>query len=165
VGKITLSQWLGSKKIVVGRTHNSGGKPLFDFLTSCFTGDFSIAQAKLPRKIGIYTREDDTIRGLCKYPLISAAKKVESTSNASAVRYSFIIPYDVISSIESFEYAYIGLYPENPIDSENPYNDYLASFSLKDLNRSLFLNSALTVDWDLQIVNGSTEYDESTLSN
>jgi len=165
-GKVTLSQWVGSKKIVVGQTHNSGGKLLFDFLASCFIGDFGGAYSKLPRQIGIYTEKNGLISSGHKFPLIAAAKQVESTAKNSTVRYSFSIPFEVISSISSFENVYIGLYPENPINPDAAYADYLANFSLRDLKKSsFFLNSALVVDWDLQIINGGTAYDESTLSD
>jgi hypothetical protein len=165
-GKVTLSQYIGTKKVVIGQTNNSGGKPLFDFLVNCFTGNFNTAKVLLPRKIGLYIKNTDgNISGYDFYGLITPAKKVNSTASNGTVRYSFSIPFEVISGIDSFAEAFIGLYPENPVvisnDANDEYENYLANFSLKDLNRSLFLNSALVVDWDLQVGNASTDYSES----
>ena len=55
IGNVTLSQYVGSKKVVVGKIHNSGSKPLFDFFVSCLTGDFVTASALLPSRIGLFT--------------------------------------------------------------------------------------------------------------
>ena len=167
-GNVTLSQYIGSKKVVVGKIHNSGGKTLFDFLVSCFTGDFITANTLLPRKIALFTAEttDDGVLSRIvekcgEWGLLSPARKVDSTEDNSSVRYSFSIPFEIISPITSFEKAYVGLYTEFEDDCMN----YMAYFSLHDLDRSLFLNTALVVDWELQITNGSTGYEEVRVTN
>ena len=167
VGNITLSQYIGSKKVVVGEFHNSGGKPLFDFFVSCLISDFVTANALSPRRIGLFTAEVDTNENISEitssygtWGLLSPARKVDSTEDTSSVRYSFTIPFEVISPIASFENAYIGLYSEAETTKQNmDYRNYMAYFSLNTLNRSLFLNAALTVDWELQIINGKTDYE------
>ncbi len=163
VGDVTLSQYVGSKKVKIGHVHNKGGKPLFDFLASCFTGDFATANTLLPRKIWLFEAEfnndtikDGTFKDHSTQGILSPARKSDSTENASSVRYSFSIPYTYITSLDTFEHAYIGLYTEH---EENPDN-YLAYFSLSTLNRSLFLNTALVIDWELQVTNDSTNYEE-----
>jgi hypothetical protein len=160
VGTITLSQYVGAKKVVIGQIHNDGNTPLFDFFASCLMGDFATAKTLLPRKIGLFTatlganNSLENVRGIGKWGLLSSAKKVVSTESTSAVRYSFSIPFEIISPITSFADAYVGLYTEN----EESYEDYLARFSLATLNRSIFLNAALVVDWELQVVNNGTTY-------
>ena len=92
--------------------------------------------------------------------MLSPARKVDSTEENSSVCYSFTIPFTIISPITSFEDAYIGLYSEAETAKESmDYGNYMAYFSLSTLNRSLFLNAALAVDWELQVINGKTEYE------
>ena len=167
VGNVTLSQYIGSKKVVVGKIHNSGNKPLFDFFVSCLTGDFVTANALRPSRIGLFTAEYDdngNVSEITKtygnWGLLSPARKIDSTEDNSSVRYSFTIPFEIISPITSFENAYIGLYSEAETSKESmDYGNYMAYFSLSTLNRSLFLNAALAVDWELQVINGKTEYE------
>lgn len=167
VGNVTLSQYVGSKKVVIGQTHNSGGKPLFDFIVSCFTGDFTTANMLLPRRIGLFTAElnsEGVITTILERygtsGLLSPARKVDSTEDNSSVRYSFSIPFEVISPITSFEDAYVGLYSDSEASKDNmDYKNYMAYFSLSTLDRSLFLNTALVVDWELQVINGKTGYE------
>jgi hypothetical protein len=170
-GTITLSQYIGSKKTIVARLHNKGGKPLFDFLADCFTGDFTSAKAALPKKIMTYTKtkaEDDTevfVYSSTHY-LLSAAKKVSSTENGSAVCFSFSIPYDDIRGLDqsnSFKNAYIGLYTANV--STTDCKNYLAEFSLESLmeNATLALNYSVVVDWVLNITNVSTQQDSGAI--
>lgn len=166
LGDITLSQYVGSKKIKVGHVHNKGGKLLFDFLACCFTGDFATANTLLPRKIWLFdaifedngTMQVGTFVDYGTQGLLSPARKSDSTENTSSVCYSFNIPYDNISAIDNFEHTYVGLYTEHETNVEN----YLACFSLSALERSSFLNTALVVDWELQVVNGKTDYEEVT---
>lgn len=168
-GTITLSQYIGSKKTIVARLHNKGGKPLFDFLADCFTGDFTSAKAALPKKIMTYTKtKDEYGTEVFKYSsthyLLSAAKKVSSTENGSAVCYSFSIPYDDIRGLDqsnSFKNAYIGLYTHSETDCKN----YLAEFSLESLmeNATLALNYSVVVDWVLNITNVSTQQDSGAI--
>ena len=167
-GNVTLSQYVGSKKVVVGKVHNSGGKPLFDFFISCLTGDFTTANALLPRRIGLFTAKYNTDGSLSEitkkfgtWGLLLPARKVDSTEDNSSVCYSFTIPFEIISPITSFEDAYVGLYSEAETSKEEDmdYGNYMAYFSLSTLNRSLFLNAALAVDWELQVINGKTEYE------
>lgn len=164
IGDVTLSQYIGSKKVTVGKIHNSGGKPLFDFLVSCMSGDFTTANALLPCRIGLFTADYDSngtfsnIEGIGNWGLLSPIRKVDSTFENSSVCYSFMIPFEIISPITSFENAFVGLYSEYEA-SKSAYANYMAYFSLSTLDRSLFLNAALVVDWELKIINGKTDYE------
>ena len=50
-GIVTLSQYIGTKKIKLAQMYNKGGDSLFTFISDCLTGDFDIARLNRPTKI------------------------------------------------------------------------------------------------------------------
>ena len=58
-GIVTLSQYINSKKIKIAQVHNEGSYPLFNFLSDCLLGDFSIAALALPNKIMLLKKDDN----------------------------------------------------------------------------------------------------------
>ena len=74
-GVVTLSQYIGSKKIQVAQVHNAGGASLFEFLADCLIGDIEIAQTKRPTKIKlIYHSKIDDVD---YYESVSSGSKVQ----------------------------------------------------------------------------------------
>lgn len=162
-GVVTLSQYIGSKKIKILQTHNEGGNPLFDFLADCLTGDFSIARYSKPNKVKLVRRKrayTDAGDAYFKYEsesdfyyLISKPEKVYDGTK-SVVRYSFMIPRDIIGN-RQFEGLGLGLYADTikNVDAD------LAKFSAYcDLNLTTnsIIDSALVVDWELTFSNISS---------
>lgn len=157
-GMVTLSQYIGTKKIKIMQKHNEGGPALFEFLTDCLIGDFTKAHATLPNKIILLER--DPAAGANKYKaksgviyLLSPAEKEydHSESNNPKVRYSFMVPKEQVESVDFSELS-IGLYNSTFNDQETDSSDALANCVARcdlDLLVSGVINTALVVDWEM----------------
>jgi hypothetical protein len=155
-GIVTLSQQIGKNKVVITKAHNTGGESLFNFLADCLVG--KLESANVPTKIKLVNREkyDDANY---KYEsasgfvfLRSPAEKTKTTSGECCVRYSFIIPRDILENIANIETLGIGLYARSAseVDPEN----FIAFCPVK-FNVGQIINSSLLVDWDLIISNAT----------
>jgi hypothetical protein len=158
-GEVTLSQYIGQKKYRVAQLHNAGGNALFNFLADCLIGEFNIAKANRPTKIMLISRSADgpdgyEYRGVSGfiYLLTNPEKvyNVEDTDAICRVRYSFIIPQDMIEGINSLDKLGIGLYS----DAEKSPEAF-AAYCEFDVSASSLVNTALVVDWELIISNNS----------
>jgi len=159
-GVVTLSQYIGQKKYKVATLHNEGGNSLFNFLADCLVGDFTIARSNKPSKIMLISR---TANGSGDYTYTSASgfiflltdpEKVYDVASSGLncrVRYSFIIPQDMIEGI-SLDNLGIGLYSY----SETAPEAFAAYCELGVTTNSL-INTALVVDWELIISNSSVQ--------
>lgn len=159
LGTVTLSKQIGKKKVEIAKVHNTGGASLFSFLASCLTGNFGSAPANVPKKIKLLNRE--AINGIYEYESVSGfiflrdtAKIQESSSGKCLVRYSFIVPRDVLENITSISTLGIGLY--SAAATEDAPEDFMAFCAVEDFNYSQSVNSSLLVDWDLLISNTAT---------
>ena len=158
-GVVTLSQYIGQRKIKLAQTHNTGGASLFDFLSSCLIGDFDRAKAIIPTKIMLLTydsTEPDTINNYVQasgfISLLTPPERIDS-DGLSKVRYSFIIPRDTMASLPTTGSFGIGLYAKGVKDTE-PSN--FAAFCKIGLGRNDLVNAALVVDWELLISNAES---------
>jgi hypothetical protein len=160
-GIVTLSQYIGSKKIKIAQVHNAGGSALFDFFADCLIGDWDIAKVTRPTKIRILERK--VLPGENNYSyepasgfifLRSAPEKDGKLADRTSLRYSFTIPRDLIENITNFENLGLGLYTHG-----TPENDYenFAAFCLIGLDKNELANASLVVDWQLVITNNGVK--------
>lgn len=158
-GIVTLSQYIGSKKVELIKTHNKGGAPLFDFLADCLIGDFTIAIATRPVKIMVLRY--DTSNNETTYTsasgfiyLLTKPEKLYTDTGTRRVRYSFIIPADRVEKLGNFENIGIGLYNTAASNPDRDAADFAAFCDLKDLPRQAnLINASLVVDWELEFTN------------
>lgn len=171
-GIVTLSQRIGHKKVPVLQVHNNGNLPLFNFLTECLTGNFETAKLTRPTKIMILkqttfkdsdTQSDRvTFERLSSfiYLLASPEKRYSSdTAGISKVCFSFILPKDLLESIdfenndENVTYK-LGLYPANATLLDITEYSAICELDLSSINSSTIgASSVLVVDWELSISN------------
>ena len=143
-GVVTLSQYIGSKKIKIAQMHNRGGNPLFDFFTNCLIGEFARASASRPEQIALINingNDYESATGFIKMytPAVKTA--------VNKVKYSFMMTKDKIEST-TFTDLYIGLYTSGTPDLQ----DYAAICKV-ELEKAALINAALVVDWELAISN------------
>jgi hypothetical protein len=162
-GVVTLSQYIGSKKVKILQTHNSGSSPLFDFLADCLVGDYTTARFRRPNKVmliqrtKVYDKENagnfhyeyTYVAGF--YCLISKPEKINDGTK-SVVRYSFMIPRDAISS-NQFEGLCLGLYADTVKGTDEEDIKKYSAFCELNLSSRDIIDSALVVDWELSISN------------
>jgi len=164
-GVVTLSQYIGSKKVKIAQIHNTGGNPLFNFLADCLIGDFTVAKASMPSKIMLLKRDESAMNGFTSLTdfihLLTKPEKVykSETNTTSVARYSFIISKDMLSSINNFDGFGIGLFTDGASIDE-PWN--YAAFCELNLTKNALVNSSLVVDWELSFSNVTTEKIDTT---
>lgn len=156
-GVVTLSQYIGTKKVKIASMHNSGGKPLFELITNCLVGDFTTALSSMPDRVQLLEYDENNKKYISRsepYYKLTAPEKV---NDGYAVRYSFMIPKDVIKNINNIDKLSLGLYTSNvgKDDIEN-----FAAICKLELSRSSILGAAVLVDWVLLFSNAST-YNEA----
>ena len=155
-GIVTLSQYIGQKKVVLSKMHNAGGKPLFNFLASCLLGDFAVASPNRPCKIMLLQEDNsDGIKVISKAAntdfiyLLSKPEQVYSENNESIVKYSFIIPQDYFTGTS---FNAIGLYADSATKAD--IEDYAAIVSNVNFDAiNVSISSVLVLDWELHISN------------
>ena len=155
-GVVTLSRYIGSKKVELMQLHNTGGSELFNFISDCFLGNFSEAENERPTKIKVLNY--DTVEGIKHYTsasgfihLLTKPEKV-SKDNQSCIRYSFLIPRDVINNIDNEPGLALGLYAKRTLNDESVVENFSAVCDIS-YAKSLFNNISLVVDWELTITN------------
>lgn len=167
-GIVTLSQYIGSKKVKVAKTHNEGGNSLFNFFADCLVGDFDIARPLRPTKIALIVRTgrkdayDNYVYEFQKnssrfFGIITKPEKVIGKTE-SHVKYSFVIPKEIIENLTDFTDLYLGLYHSGvkvDDDGKAELGEYAALCKL-DLAKNSIINAALAVDWELIVSNIST---------
>ena len=119
IGTVTLSRYIGNKKIKIMELHNSGGTSLFSFLTDCLLGLFDTAQFKRPYKImllkEVSTTGTPSFTGASKFILPKTIpEKVEVTTNLGVVRYSYMLDKTMLTS----DFDHIGLYAIDAVDTD-----------------------------------------------
>lgn len=162
-GIVTLSQQVGKRKIKLAQVHNTGGASLFSFFADCLIGKFDAKN--VPTKIKLLNRE---IRdGAYEYTSVSgfiflrAPAEIQKTSSGECrVRYSFLVPRDMLENITSIGNLGIGLYSRGA--TEDDIENFVAFCSItEDFNKSQTVNSSLLVDWDLVITNATSSIKNS----
>ena len=155
-GIVTLSQYIGSKKIKISQVHNEGGNPLFEFLANCLIGDYTLARIFRPTQIMLLERTKQNGTDYSYSQSSSGAgliylltrPEIVDIDGLCRVRYSFVIPKEVVNSITDFTNLYIGLYHDGA--SEDSPEDFSA-ICQPALSNTAVQNAALVVDWDLII--------------
>jgi hypothetical protein len=156
-GIVTLSQYIGTKKVQLMQVHNAGGKPLLDFLYECLIGNFDTAQLNMPTKIMLLKAEevgDDTTQthnyhssSLSFIHLRTKPEKTLLNDSQACVTYSFTISRDQIQG----DFDHIGLYTATATSQD--LNNYAAICEVDLSTAEISLSSALVVDWQLLITN------------
>jgi hypothetical protein len=154
-GVVTLSQYIGQKKVKIAQIHNKGGNPLFDFLSDCLIGEIDSARAKKPEKIRLVILDDTNTPyefapgSSFIYPQVQPKKGTRP--DESQVTYSFLIPRELFENISITDSNLgLGLYPNSA--TESGIDNYAAFCLLGDaLNANL--KASLVVDWKLIISN------------
>ena len=154
-GIVTISQYIGSKKVELFKATNTGGDSLFNFLSDCLIGDFDAAALARPTKImllGAILNDDGTEEFIDMSGFIYLVSKPEKLSPHS-IKYSFVIPRALVENVTG-DVKYIGLYNNSVTELD------LKNFAAKveyGLNRNeLLTSSMLVVDWILNITNTNT---------
>jgi hypothetical protein len=156
-GIVKLYQYTHGKKRTIANLINSGGKPLFDFLSDCLAGDFDSARFSRPDKVLLLNEDLESGTLECASTggftyIMSKPERVPSDSEG-IVRYSFSIPQDQLYNAGRINFNAIGLYPYNVEDITELYN-YAAKVAVTDLAReSILPSSVLMLDWELHISN------------
>lgn len=153
-GVVTLSQYVGKKKLQIAQMHNTGGDYLFEFLAECLAGNLDKARAIRPTKVMILRSTDllafDDIAGT--FYLITKPEKLNKRGGMG-VRYSFLLPKNVIEDINTFDNIYLALYAD-AVDTTKPANlsNYAALCKL-EITKNNIINASLAIDWELIISN------------
>jgi hypothetical protein len=152
-GVVTLSQYIGKKRIVLAKSENAGGPPLFDFLAECLAGNFDVAKVNRPTKIMLLNNVNGELTATGNAGWIWLTTPPEIVSSATGtVRYSFIIGSEDLKANKGFNA--IGLYTSSAKkDSLSTAYAALCSIAV-DIN-NLSTSSALLVDWELSIANAT----------
>jgi hypothetical protein len=151
-GIVTLSRYVGSKKIEIAKLHNSGGYSLFNFFSDCLVGNFDIAKINRPTKIMLLAKDADGNFAQASDFIVQVSnpeKIYKATS--SAVKLSFMIPQDKFSSTT---FTHIGLYANST--SYDDCDQYAALVAKPTSLTNLSASSALLIDWELNISNSAT---------
>lgn len=151
-GIVTLSQYAGTRKTVLTRTHNEGGQALFNYLARCLQGDFSSVAVDRPAKIMLLNIDADGNKTKAinsGFIYITAEPQLVYSTTESIVKYSFIISPDMLIGTN---FNAIGLYAASATESDldNIAACCNVNFEQQD---SLSLSSVLVVDWELHISN------------
>ena len=158
-GIVTLSQYIGTKKIKLAQVHNTGGSSLFNFLANCLAGEFDVAKANIPTKIRLLNRIGDADNYIYS-PITSSIflrtpPEPSFTTGESRVKFSFIIPRDFLDSASLTSTPdntlCLGLYANSV--SEDNWDNFMAFCELDSLGQSILANAYLVVDWELIITN------------
>ena len=157
-GVVTLSKYVGKKKIKITQQHNTGGTVLFDFISDCLAYNFEKANIKKPAKIMLLTETDGSYSAASTFVSLLTSPPRAVTTNKSSVKYSFIVPKDQIEVLTDFENLYVGLYPSYTKDKLDELENYVALCKL-NINKKDVVNTALVVDWDLIIENYTATVD------
>ncbi len=163
-GIVTLSQYIGSKKVKIAQVHNEGGNTLFNFFADCLAGDFTLAAANRPNKIALirpigtldkYGNDDfEFLTNSSGFTFVLTAPEKNISKIESRVVYSFLLEKNKIENINDFTNVYLGLYPSYTKDDE------LGAFSALcklDFAKNIVIKSALVVDWELIVSNISAQ--------
>lgn len=160
-GIVTLSQRIGTKKTIVTQVHNAGGSSLFNFLANCLSGHFSQVMNNWPTKIKIleYSAGDSTASydysSVSGFIFLNTEPEIDYTDlSCCRVRYSFMVPRDLLENITGNTNLGLGLYTHGATEDE-PEN-FAAFCQLGTIDRGDLINASLIVDWDLIISNAGT---------
>ena len=151
-GMVTLSQYAGGRKVTTAKIHNTGGAPLFNFITDCLAADFTMAKLSSPYQILLIKTSDNgdslDLLNATTSDFITILTKPEKI-DTNTVRYSFIVPQDAVADLT---FNAIGLYPKTATLSD--ITNYYALCKVKNPT-TVSTSSVLVVDWDLTISNGT----------
>lgn len=159
-GIVTLSQYVGTKKIKVAQLHNTGGASLFNFLSNCLAGDFTIAKLNRPTKVKLLRRYADvsgtySYESVTEFIFLRTPPEPAFNAGESRVRFSFIIPRDFLDTLSNSGGTLgLGLYANSVLDGDT--ENFMAFCALDELDQSALLNAFLDVDWELVISSPSS---------
>ena len=165
-GIVTLSQYIGAKKVKVATLQNAGGSLLFDFLYDCLTGSYN--RVKRPTKIMVMRKtaqtEDNASNSYMPasgFVFLRSVPEKDMTNKPGCVRFSFVLPRDLFDNLRESENEtyYLGLFAHNTV-WEN-IDDYMAICEL-DFELSKLQNASLVVDWELFITNKNSDVSITT---
>jgi hypothetical protein len=153
-GIVTLSQCIGNKKIQIAKMHNTGGTTLFKFFANCLVGNIAEAQVDRPAKIKLINRDaGGEYKSASGFIFKRSTEKLVDNLGECRVRYTFMIPRDLLENITSISTLSLGLY--------SAYEEDLSNFAAfcdlgpagLELTRAQLTHASLLVDWELVIAN------------
>ena len=156
-GTVTLSRYIGEKKVKIAQFNNAGKYSLFNFFSDCLLGDFDIAKNNRPTKIMLLNKEVSKA-GEISYESKSGYiylynKPVKSYSaQKGIVQYSFHIYRDFL---EGTTFNSIGLYPDSAGYSD--VENFAAVVDNVKPEHDISKLAVLVVDWELTISNKNEE--------
>lgn len=153
-GIVTISQYTNGKKIATAKTHNAGGRALFNFLANCLTGDFDTAKANIPTKILLLAKNKDT--GTLEpadpqFKYILTNPELVYSTNECIVKYSFIIPQERFTGTG---FNAIGLYPSSATYTDTGNYVAVCDIDSSNFKLAIAMSTVLVLDWELHISNG-----------
>ena len=160
-GIVTLSQYAGKTKKILKKIKNSGGASLFNFLSDCFTGDFSTAAVNRPTKIMLLQKhvDEESYDSASSFIyLLTKPEKIFNPNGGSTICYSFIIPREYLNN----EFNCIGLYPDSAVATASDIDNYSAICEVDTGDIPMSASTVLVVDWELTIANQVGEADNAT---
>jgi hypothetical protein len=158
-GVVTISQYIKDRKIKITQLHNTGAASLFSFLANCLAGNFASAKDNWPTKIKVLERITEgakeqhyTYNSLSGFIFLRTAPELDlSNLTEGRVRYSFMIPRDLVENITNKTDIGFGLYTNGALEDE-PEN-FAAFCAIDGTLTGELNNSSLLVDWELIISN------------
>ena len=161
-GIVTLSQYIGTKKVKIAQFHNTGGDALFNFFIDCLVEEnLDTIKARRPKKVMLVQRYlvgETVTDGYYRYTPASGfiymqtnGERVEN--EIGRVRYKFVISRDQLDAVSDYNNLGLGLYSQNATDVDANNGNHLA-FCMLNFSRNALANSSLVVDWELSISNG-----------
>lgn len=153
-GIVTISQYIDDKKIQLAKVNNTGGIALFKFFANCLMWNIVDAKNDLPARIKLINKDvSGEYNSASGFIFKRTVEKIVDNLGECRVRYSFMIPRDLLENIPSISTLSLGLYSAYETDLSN----YLAFCELGDagldLTRSELTHASLLVDWELVISN------------
>ena len=158
-GIVTLSQCIKGKKVKIAQKHNAGGTSLFNFLTDCLVGDFSLASLYIPNKVRLLTKEDDESLSSSTgfiYMQTRPEKVLTDSSQVASAKYSFIIPKEQLETNIN-KIVGIGLYAKSTTIDD--ISNYAARCDIDFSQVDIQTKSDLLIDWELTFSNIQTILD------
>jgi hypothetical protein len=158
-GIVTLSQYIGAKKVKIAQFHNTGGSALFDFFIACLIEEnLDTLKSRRPKKVRLVQRYLNGETAEEGYFYRAASGFIFMRTNGESkkpgqVRYQFTISRDQLDAVSDYNNLGLGLYSQNATEEDVKNGNYLA-FCMLNFSRNALANSALVVDWELTIANG-----------
>ena len=153
-GIVTISQYINDKKIQIAKVQNTGGIALFNFFANCLIWNTADAKNDLPARIKLINKSSSgEYSSASGFIFKRNVEKIVDNLGECRVRFTFMVPRDLLEDIPNISTLSLGLYSAY----ENDLSNYIAICELGDagldLTRAELTHASLLVDWELVIAN------------